>query len=151
MRQSQQQNGDSQNPAMPTKSNMKSVGINLSLGADAKVNQPEIGAYLQSKLMASNLNARIGTGGTDYVLNVEVKKAKESAAGKVGGLFGKVTGVDTKVGKTEVELVMTLTRSDSGASVTQSRIAQKYDGSASEAVKAAIDDAIGKVLSGIEN
>lgn len=146
-----QQNMDTDNPSVPTKSAMKTVGINLNFGADAKVNQAEISAYLQSKLRENNLNARVGTGGADYVLNVEIRKVKESAAGKIGGIFGKVTGVDTKAGKTEIEMTMTLTKADSNAQVAQSRVAQKFDGAASDAVKAAIDDALDKVLSKIEN
>jgi hypothetical protein len=36
----------------------------------------------------------------DYILNVDVKSLKQSAGGKIGGMFGKVTGAPTE-GKTE--------------------------------------------------
>lgn len=151
MRQNEQMS-ENPNQTTPTKSAMKTVGINLNFGADAaRINQAEIAAYLQSKLRENNLNARTGAGGTDYVLKVEFKKVKESAAGKIGGIFGKVTGVETKAGKTEIEMTMTLTKGDTTAALKQTRIAQKYDGAVSEAIKAAIDDALEQVLSEIEN
>lgn len=144
---------DRENPTLPANPGMKNVGLNIVLGSDAKVNQAEVSQYLQNKLRGNNLNARIGAGGggLDYVLNVEIKKVKESTAGKVGGIFGKVTGVEAKAGKTEVELVMTLVKPGSNTPVAQTRIAQKYDGNISEAVKAAIDDGLDKILGEIEN
>jgi hypothetical protein len=149
--QRQQQNNDDENPSTPVTSGRKNVGINITLGADARVNQSEISQYLQDKLRENNLNSRLGTGGVDYVLNVDIKKAKESAASKAGGIFGKVTGIETKAGKTDVELVMTLTKSNSGTPLTQSRVARKFDGTAAEALKAAIDEALGNILGEIQN
>jgi hypothetical protein len=148
--QQRQQNAD-ENQNVPARSGRKSVGLNIVLAADAKVSQAEVSGYLQNKLSENNLNSRIGTGGVDYVLNVDVKKVKESTASKAGGIFGKVTGIETKAGKTEVELVLTLSKSDSTAPLSQSRVAQKYDGTASEALKAAIDQALDKILGELEN
>jgi hypothetical protein len=146
--QQQQQRNDEETPS----NRMKSVGLNINYGSGAKVNQAEISQYLQDKLRDNNFNARIGAGGgLDYVINVEIKKVKESTAGKAGGIFGKVTGIETKAGKTEVELVMTLFKAATTAQVTQAAVAQKYDGSASDAVKAAIDDALENILGKIEN
>jgi hypothetical protein len=150
MRQQQQQQNDEEIPAAPA--TMKNVGLNITYGSETKVNQAEISQYLQNKLRDNNLNSRIGAGGggLDYVLNVEIRKAKESTAGKVGGIFGKVTGIETKAGKTDVELVMTLVKAGSNATLGQSRVAQKFDGTASEALKAAIDDGLDRILSEIE-
>ncbi len=148
----QQQNNDRENPTMPANSNRKNIGLNITYGAEAKVNQAEISQYLQNKLRENNLNARTGAGGggLDYVLNVEIKKVKETKAGKIGGIFGKVTGVETK-GQTEIELVITLAKPNSNNPLTQSRITQKYDGTASEALKAAINDGLDKILAEIED
>jgi hypothetical protein len=38
----------------------------------------------------------------DYILNTDIKSLKQSAASKVGGLFGKVTGAGSGEGKVEV-------------------------------------------------
>ena len=48
-------------------------------------------------------------------------------------------------------MVMTLFKAATTAQVTQAAVAQKYDGSASDAVKAAIDDALENILGKIEN
>ncbi len=134
--------------AQRTQSNTggKTVGVNLNLGNGVKADQSEIGLYLASKLRENDFKTRAGaTSGVDFVLTVEVVKVKESAGGKIGGIFGKVTGVETKAGKTEVEMTLTLTKVGSNAPVT-SRVAKKFDGNASEAVRAAIDEAMEKIL-----
>lgn len=128
----------------------KTIGININLGGNTKINQLEISAYLRNKLRENNFDPRSGASDADYVLNVELKKVKESAAGKVGGIFGKVTGVETKTGNTEVELIMTLTKNGSANPFAQSRIAQKFDGTARESVEAAIDQAFDEILAKIE-
>jgi hypothetical protein len=38
----------------------------------------------------------------DYILSTDIKSLKQSAASKVGGLFGKVTGAGSGEGKVEV-------------------------------------------------
>ena len=40
----------------------------------------------------------------DYILNTDIKSLKQSTAGKVGGLFGKVTGAGTGEGKVEATI-----------------------------------------------
>lgn len=40
----------------------------------------------------------------DYILNTDIKSLKQSTAGKVGGLFGKVTGTSTGEGKVEATI-----------------------------------------------
>ena len=148
VRQQQQQNGDD-NPTAPANTGMKSVGINISFGADVKLNQAEISRFVQDKVRQMNFNA--STGGGDYVLNVEIKKAKESAASKAGGIFGKVTGIETKAGKTDVEVIVTLFRGDAKTQITRFGINQKFDGTAADTVREALDQAIGNVLNDLEN
>lgn len=151
IREQQQQQRDDrrENPSMPVNSGRKNVGVNVLIGAEAKVDQTRISQYLQDKLRARNFDSRAGTSGVDYVLNVEIKKVKESAASKAGGLFGKVTGIETKAGKTDVELVVTLLKG--GAQIRQNTVKQKFDGTSAEAVNAALDEALDNVLSQIEN
>jgi hypothetical protein len=82
-------------------------------------------------------------------LSVEITKVKESTASKVGGIFGKVTGVETKAGKTEIELVMTIAKANSNGSLGQTRVARKFDGGTSEALKSALDEALDNILAKI--
>lgn len=148
MRQQKQQNNDEENPSMPSNPSAKNIGLNFNFGSEAKVNQDEIKQYLKDQLRSRNFTTRMGN--FDYVLNVEIRKAKETKAGKIGGIFGKVTGVESK-GQVDVEIVMTLAKGGTNAQMGQTRIAQKYDGTASEALKAAIDDALDRILAEIED
>ncbi len=145
------QQNDDEDQHNQNNAGVKTVGMNINLGGNTKINQLEISAYLRNKLRENNFDPRSGTIGADYVLNVEIKKVKESAAGKVGGIFGKVTGVETKAGNTEVELIMTLSKAGSTVSSAQSRIAQKFDGAAKEAVQTAIDKAFDEILAKFED
>ena len=149
----QQQNEEQQDQTMPSDRSSKNIELNIAYTSEAKVNQPEINRYLLDKLRDHSFKARIGTSGarSDYVLRVEIVKVKESTASKVGGIFGKVTGVDVKGSKTEIELVMTLSKGDSNVSIGQARVARKFDGGSSEALKQAIDNALDTILTKIEN
>jgi hypothetical protein len=144
-------NQNNPNPGAMTNA-PKSVGVNISFASNAKVNQSEITAYVEEKIRERNLLSRLnGTvANSDYLLNVEVRQAKESAAGKAGGIFGKVTGVDVKAGKTDVEIVVSLLNAKTNEQLAQNRVAQKFDGSATDAVRAALDNALGSVLQKIE-
>ncbi len=154
MRQQQQQSGSDEDSGRTTAAgpNAKTVGVNVNLGGNGRVDQAEINRYLAEKLSENELRPTRGAVGADYVLNLDLKQVKESAAGKVGGLFGKVTGIDTKTGaKVEVELTLTLVKTGSTAPAAQSRVAKKFDGGPTEAVKAAINEAIGKIFAALEN
>lgn len=139
-----------ENPPLPSTATAKNVQLNITYGSEAKINQGETKKYLQDLLRLRNFNPLAG-GAFDYVLNVEIKKVRESSASKVGGIFGKVTGIDTKTAKTEVELVLTLIKSDSNTQIGQTRIIQKFDGSPTDAVRSAIADGLEKVLFKIVN
>ena len=78
----------------------------------------------------------------------EVKKAKESGASKVGGLFGKVTGTEdaAKLGKSTAEIVVTLYAADGKTIVASSPASVETKGSVTDAVKAAIDQVIDGIL-----
>ena len=81
-----------------------------------------------------------------------MRKAKESGASKVGGLFGKVTGSDSlaKAGKSQAEIVVTLYGSDGKTIVASAPANADVGGSSNEAVKAAIDQVISGLISKIK-
>jgi hypothetical protein len=118
----------------------KSVAVSVNFGSGVKGNQAEIDQYVRSQISSRGLNAVTGTG--DYVLNIQVKQAKESAAGKIGGIFGKVTGVPAVSGQVDIDLTAAL----SGGSSGEAKIKRKFDGPLSAAIKAAIDEALDAVL-----
>ncbi len=137
----------------PTRQNpgAKSIGVTIVYSSGVKVNQSAITDYLKNKLFANNFNVLSGGSKTDYVLNVEIKKVKESTAGKIGGIFGKVTGVETKAEKTDVEIVLILLPADSVKPLAQSRIARKIDGNSENALRLAIDSGLEQILGKIDN
>ncbi|MGI8786216.1 MAG: hypothetical protein ACR2HG_00455 [Pyrinomonadaceae bacterium] len=76
----------------------------------------------------------------DYVLTVDVSKLKQSAAGKIGGMFGKVTGADTSgVQKYEAQIDYKLMTAD-GQTTAQNKSVQKAEG-AEAAAEAAFSQA----------
>ena len=131
--------------AVPSAPSAKSVAVNINVaGAPATV-RAEAEQYIRSKIAERGLRAVSGTG--DYVLNVDFKQVKESAAGKIGGLFGKVTGVETKVGKVDIDMTASL----SGGATGQAKVKSKFDGPMSDALRAALDQAVDQLLEKVQN
>jgi hypothetical protein len=129
----------------PANASAKSVAVNVSLGSGAAGNQSEIESYVRSRIAARGLRAVSGSG--DYTLSIQFNKIKESTAGKIGGMFGKVTGVPTGgVGKVDIDMTAAL----SGAGSGQAKVKDKLDGPAANAIHAAIDQALDQLLEGID-
>jgi hypothetical protein len=127
------------NPA-PVKSTTKSVTVNVSLGSGVSADQAEIEQYVRSQITAKGLRAVSGSG--DYTLNIQFSKIKESAAGKIGGIFGKVTGVPTTAGKVDIDMTATL----SGSGLGEAKVKNKFDGPLTNGLHAAIDQALDQLL-----
>lgn len=149
-------NGQQSN-SMPTTSARtagKRVGLNAFSGADAgKVDQNAIRMSMSERLgsrgfSASPLPPSQG-GDMDYFIGVEIVKAKQSKAAKIGGLFGKVTGNSdaSKLGDSEVEIIVTLYQKDGRTVVDSQTSKQKLSGSPDEAAKSAIISALEQLMS----
>jgi hypothetical protein len=83
----------------------------------------------------------------DYVLAIEISKLKQSAASKIGGMFGKVTGTDASaVQKFEAQVDFKLMTPD-GQITVQNKAVQKTEGDAQAAAQAAFAQAIEQILS----
>ena len=134
-------------PGIPTVGmpGMKSVGVSLIFAGGGQANEAEIEQYVQGKIAERGLRPATGTG--DYNLKIEFRQIKESTGSKVGGIFGKVTGVDTKgAGSVSIDLIGTL----SGAGSGEAKVKNKFDGPLSNAVRAALDEALGQLLANIK-
>lgn len=127
---------------------LKSVAISVNFAPGVVADQAAINEYVRSKVTGRRLNA-VSYGAADYTLSIDVKQFRESAAGKIGGIFGKVTGVDPKLGKVDVDITASL--SGSGISPAQSKVKNKFDGPASSAIRVAIDQALDELLNNIGN
>ncbi|MDM7922174.1 MAG: hypothetical protein QUS14_07715 [Pyrinomonadaceae bacterium] len=144
-----QADNDGNTPTQPgrptTPSSMaKTVAVNLSFGSGVKGNQAEIDQYVRSRIASRGLRAVSGSG--DFSLTIQVRQAKESTAGKIGGIFGKVTGVPAGGGQVDIDLSASL----SGGGAGETRVKKKFDGPLSAALKAAIDEALDTVLADLE-
>lgn len=134
---------------------VKTIAIDYFSGNAAKIDQEELRNYIAGKINAIGLSgfvvssqADIAGGRFPNVLGVEVKKAKESGASKIGGLFGKVTGSEdaAKLGKSTAEIVVTLYAGDGKTIVASSPASAEIKGSVTDAVKAAIDQVMDGIL-----
>jgi len=129
------------NPMMPPAA-VKSVALNIS-GAGS--NQAEIEAYVNGKIAEKGL--RVVTGTADYTVNINFHQIKESTAGKIGGMFGKVTGAPTSgVGKVDIDLTATV----SGKATGNANVKNKFDGPLSAALRLALDQAMSQLLTNIQ-
>lgn len=122
----------------------RSVGLNINFGSNTSVDRGAIESHVRETLAGRGLNVVAGTG--TYTLNFDFKQIKESAAGKIGGLFGKVTGVEAKVGKVEVDMTARL----SGAATGDVKVRSKFDGPLDDGVRSAVDEALSQLLGRIK-
>jgi hypothetical protein len=129
----------------PTDPGAKSIAVKITLAPGSAANQSEIEEYVRRQVEGRGLKAVTGSG--DYTLTIQVRQVKESAAGKIGGMFGKVTGVETKAGKVEIDMAATI----SGASSGEVKVKSKFDAPAADALRAAIDQALNELLIDIDN
>jgi len=83
---------------------------------------------------------------------VEIVGAKQSKAGKIGGMFGKITGNTdaAKVGDSEAEVVVTVYQKDGKTIVGRQTSKQKIAGSTDDAAKSAIDNALNQLIGKIK-
>jgi hypothetical protein len=124
----------------------KSVAVSVALPSGSAANQAEIDQYVRGQIASRGLRAVSGSG--DFILTIQFKQIKESTAGKLGGMFSRATGVPSGgVGKVDIDMTATL----SGGSTGDAKVKNKFDGPLTDAVHAAIDQALGELLSGIGN
>lgn len=135
------------------------IAIDYFSGSASKLDQDQLRRYIADKINAAGYNgtvigsaADLTTGTFANVIGVEVRKAKESGASKVGGLFGKVTGSDSmaKAGKSQAEIVVTLYGSDGKTVVASAPATADVSGGSNDAVKAAIDQVISGLIGKIK-
>jgi len=133
----------------------KTIAIDFFSGSANKIDQDSVRSYVSGKVSSAGMNGYIVSSSSDIagakfanVIGVEIKKIKESGAAKLGGLFGKVTGSNdiSKAGTSSAEIIVTLYGSDGKTVVASSPATAEIKGSATDAVKAAIDQVIGNLL-----
>ena len=141
------------------KEKVKTIAIDFFSGSSSKVDQEELRSYISSKVTAAgmsgfpiNSQSELASGNSANVIGVEISKIKESGASKIGGLFGKVTGNEdaAKAGTSTAEIVVTIYGKDGKTVVASSPARAEAKGKGTDAVRAAIDQVIGGLLSKIK-
>ena len=141
------------------KDKTKTVAIDFFSGNVSKLDQDMLRGHIAKKLSEAGMNgvavssqADITSGNFASVIGVKLVKVKESGASKIGGLFGKVTGSDeaSKLGESEVEIVMNIYGSDGKTSIANASGSAKIKGTSNDAAKAAIDQAIAPLIGKIK-
>ena len=137
----------------------KHLGLDFFSGNSSKVNQDVIRQTMMESLNAKGFAAsyvtspnEIANGRFDYVVGVEIVSAKQSKAGKIGGMFGKITGSTdaAKVGDSEAEVIVTVYQKDGKTVVGQQTSKQKVAGSTDDAAKSAIENALNQLVGKIK-
>jgi len=139
-----QNDADQPNPTRPDVNPMipaKTVALNIS-GATA--GQNDIDTFVRTKLAEKGL--RVVSGSADFTVNINFRQIKESTGSKIGGMFGKVTGVNAGGGKVDIDLTATL----SGTSTGSANVKNKFDGPLAAALRMALDQALEQLLGNID-
>lgn len=132
----------------------KNVGIDFFSGNYSKVDQDGIRQSMMEDLNKRGFAtsfvtsaAEITNGRFDFVVGVEIVSSKQSKSGKLGGLFGKVTGTSdaSKAGDSEVEVLVTVYQKDGKTVVAQQSAKQKSAGTPDDAASAAIAAALNQL------
>jgi hypothetical protein len=86
----------------------------------------------------------------DYILTTDIKSIKQSAAGKIGGMFGKVTGAPTSGGKVESIIAYGLKGLSSSASASlQAEATAKVEGD-ENSIMAAVGNEVQAVMKAVK-
>jgi hypothetical protein len=135
------QNASSQNK----KAGVKRIGVLMpSVRSSEPVSAEALRAYLVSQLtqgktdaVAVSSEAEARAAGCDYLLTTDVSKLKQSTAGKIGGLFGGVTGAPT-AGKFEAQVEYTLVSLADGKNALKNKSSDKSETDATMAAEAVL-------------
>jgi hypothetical protein len=127
---------------VPPRMAAKTVSLNIMM-APGTSDQSEIDSYVRTKLAEHGM--RIVSDNADYAVSIQVNQIKESTSSKIGGMFGKMTGTTNNVGKVDIDMSLSVT----GKSTGSAKVKSKFDGPLSSAVRAALDQAMEQLMSGI--
>ncbi len=152
------------NPRRNGDSSQKRAGV-IRIGVYVPTNRStesvsavNLQSFLIERLTGGNIEA-VAVGGEsdarssqcDYVLTSDISKLKQSAASKFGGILGKVTNTDTSGSRNfDVQVDFRLVSLADGRTVTQSKAANKSDGSADKAAESVLAIEAQQVLSAVQ-
>jgi len=108
------------------------------------ISTPELQSYLVTQLtkgktdaIAVTSEAQARAAGCDYLLTSDFTKLKQSTAGKIGGMFGGMTGAPT-AGKFDAQLDYSLVSLADGKSVVKAKAATKTETEVNQAAQSTL-------------
>ena len=125
--------------------------------AGENISTTNMQSFLVQKLTGGNVEAvavnsesDAKSADCDYVLTSDFSKLKQSAAGKIGGMFGKVTGTDTSsVNKFDAQVDFKLVGLTNGKTV-QNKAANKTESDLDKAAESVLSLEAQQILSAIK-
>ncbi len=147
----------------PTASSEKKPGM-IRIGVLAPGNKGDnvsaanMQAFLARQLTAGNIEAvsvsneaEARSAGCDYIVTGEFSKLKQSTAGKIGGMFGRVTGADTSsVSKYDAEFNFNLIKVADSKSVMKNKVSSKTESDVARAAEGVLSMAAAAILPAVK-
>jgi hypothetical protein len=127
---------------------VKRIGVLMPSNQTGEaISTVELQSFLVRQMTAGNVEAvainsqqEARSFDCDLLFSVDLSKLKQSAASKVGGLFGKVTGTDTSATQNyEAQVDYKMVSIADGRTVLQNKAAKKTSGDADAAVEAVLE------------
>ncbi|MGH7784079.1 MAG: hypothetical protein ACREO5_09610, partial [Candidatus Binatia bacterium] len=145
-----------QNPAVSTKRpGTKRIGVLMPTNRSSEnISTSGLQSYLVQLLTTGNVDAvavssesDAKAAGCDFLLSSDFSKLKQSTAGKIGGMFGKITNTDTSAAaKYDAQVDYRLTSLSNGQSVLQNKAAAKTESDADRAAQGVLAQEASAVL-----
>lgn len=133
----------------------KRIGVLMPTNRSSEnISTSSLQSYLVQMLSTGNVDAvAVGseseakTAGCDFLLSSDFSKLKQSTAGKIGGMFGKITNTDASAaGKYDTQVDYRLTSLSSGQPVLQNKAAAKTESDRDRAAQGVLAQEASAVL-----
>ena len=147
---------DNTKAAMPAFNGIK-IAVLAPINRGEGGSPSELQSYLVEKLTGGNVmgvavtsEAEARSVGAAYILSSDISKMKQSTGGKIGGMFGKVTGVPTGGSPYDAQVDYKLVKVADGSTVLSSKATSKSDSDAQRAAEGILGQAAVAVLGSVK-
>jgi len=147
---------DNMKAAMPAFTGIK-IAVLIPTSRGEGVSGSALQSYLVDKLTGGNVmgiavssEAEARSMGAAYILTSDISKLKQSTGGKIGGMFGKVTGVPTGGSPYDAQVDYKLVKLADGSTVLSSKAASKSESEAQRAAEVILGQEAAAVLGSVK-
>jgi len=129
------------------------VAVLIPTNRGDSVSTSDLQNYLVGRITGGNVMAFAASSeaearsmGASYILWSDISKLKQSAAGKIGGMFGRATGAPTGGGNYDAQVDYKLVKLGDGSTVLSSKATSKTENNAQGAAEAILGQEASAVL-----